>query len=352
MRHTSPLRRTPVQRVLTAQQEACTYCGFTLTVSQHRDRRIHLLDETIDLTSRDKKCPNPHCPAPHLRYRPIEEPTLALPGCEIGLEVVLAIGSMRMRDDFSFPRIHQRLQERSSPVPICPMTVQYQFRNYLSLIQCQVALKNGKLKERLRKQGAILPMIDGIQFGEGDPVLYLVIDVLSRQPLFGQEMLCRSAEDLVPFIAQIKEIEVPILAVVSDKERALVPAIAEALPGIPHQFCQLHYLKNVAKPMDDDLSSLAAEVRETEEELRKLQRMLIHKQKKIQEKGEPVPEDLQVTQELCEVARAEARCHGRAPLDPPALKRHQGLETVLEAVQDARQKKGAHGRTSRSSKRS
>lgn len=349
MRRTVPLlHRTPIRRVLTAPQESCPLCGGFLQVCQHRKRRIHFLDETIALTSRDKKCRNAACPAPGILYRPPEEMLLALPAHDFGLDVLMAIGSMRLRDDFSFPRIHQRLQERPFPVPICPMSVQYQFRNYLSLVHCQVALKDGQLRERLRQQGAILPVIDGIQFGEGDPVLYLVIDSLSMQPLLGQEMFCRSAEDLIPFIAQIKEIGVPILAVVSDKERALVPAIAKALPGVLHQFCQVHYLKNVGKPMDDDLCSLGAEIRQTEETLRKFQRGLIHQRERAEEKGEPIPEDLQVTEALCEVARAEARCHGRAPLDPPALKRHQGLEKVAEAVHEARDKKGAPGRTSRS----
>jgi hypothetical protein len=275
---------------------------------------------------------------------------LALPKNEFGLDVLMAIGSMRLRDDFSFPRIHGRLQERG--VPIAPMTVQYQFRNYLSLIHCQVALKNHKLRALLRKQGAILPVIDGVQFGEGDPVLYLVVDVLSKQPLFGAEMFCRSAEDLIPFIAQIKEIDLPILGVVSDKEKALVPAIAEALPGVPHQYCQVHYLKNAAKPMDDDLSCLGAEIRETEQGLRTLQRSLQRKEKKAREAGKPVPKDLGVTQELCEAARSMARRHGRAPLDPAALKRHQGLEKVAEAVAQARQKKGVRGKASRNCTRS
>jgi hypothetical protein len=262
----------------------------------------------------------------------------------------MAIGSMRLRDDFSFPRIHSRLRERG--LAIAPMTVQYQFRNYLSLVHCHVALEDGALRAKLRTQGAILPVIDGIQFGEGDPVLYLVIDILSKEPLFGQEMVCRSAEDLVPFISQIKQIDVPILGVVSDKERALVPAIAEALPGVPHQFCQVHYLKNAAKPIDDDLVALGAEIRETEEKLRKFQRTLSRQQKRAQKTGEPLAEDLRVAQQLCEAARAEARRHGRAPLEPPAVKRHRGLQKVSEAVADARQKKGARGRTSRSSKKS
>lgn len=348
MRRTVPLERTPVRRILTADADSCAICGADTRVCQHRRRRIHDLDETIDLICRDKACTNPECPNPRLRFRPLAEAALALPRLEFSLDVVLEIGSMRLRDDFSFPRIHQRLRERPSPVPISPMSVQYQFRNYLSLVGCQVALKDGQLRERLRAQGAILPIVDGIQFGSGDAVLYLVIDALSRQPLLGQEMFCRSAEDLVPFLAQIKEIGVPIIAVVSDKEKALVPAIAEALPGVPHQFCQLHFLKNVAKPMDDDLSALGAEIRQTEEALRKLQRKLIHKERKAEQKSEDVPEDLEVTREFCEIARAVARCHGRAPLDPPALKRHEGLEKVNEAAREAQRKKGVHGQTSRS----
>jgi hypothetical protein len=300
----------------------------------------------LDLTLRDKKCINPLCPTPRLRFRSPEEATLALPWSEFGLDVVMAVGSMRFRDSFSFPKIHSRLRERG--VPIAPMTVQNQLRNYLSLVGGQVGLENGKLRRRLLEQGAILPVIDGVQFGEGDPVLYVIVDVLSRQPLFARQMLCRSAEDLVPFIRQLKEIGVPIIAVVSDKERALVPAISEALPEVPNQFCHLHYVKNAAKPMEEDLSLLGDEVRQTEEDLRTLQRSLVRKQKESQESGQAVPEDLQVTLELTEAARAEARRQSRAPFDPPALRRHQGLDCVATAVAEARGKKTVHGRTSRS----
>ena len=333
MRQSSLLIRSPVETVFTAPQEACFSCGGPLWICQHRERGIQLLDQGLDLTMRDKKCVNLACPTPRLRFRPLEESTLALPWSEFGLDVIMAIGSMRFRDGFSFPQTHARLRERG--VPISPMNVQYLLRNYLSLVSCQVGLQDGKLRRRLIEQGAILPVIDGVQFGEGEPVLYLIVDVLSRQPLFGKQMLCRSADDLVPFIRQLKEIGVPIIAVVSDKEKALVPAIAEALPSVPNQFCQVHYIKNAAKPMEADLSFLGEEVRQTEEQLRKLQRSLMRRQNEAEKTGSAVPEDLEVTLELCEAARAEARRQTRAPFDPPALARHQGIERVAAAVSEA-----------------
>jgi len=344
------LLREPVERIYTASQEVCPHEGSKLWVVQHRVRTVHRLEESIEATFRDKGCPREDCSLSHLRHRPAEESMLALGGSSFGLDVVTAIGAMRFRDDFSFPRIHDRLRARG--VPISPMTVQYLFRSYLALCSCQAGLNDPGLIETLRKQGVIVPVIDGVQFGEGDPVLYLIIDALSKRPLFGQELFCRGADELAPFIAQLKEIGVPILAVVSDKEKGLVPAIERALPGTPHQFCQLHYVGNAAKSMDEDLKALGEEIRHTEQNLRSYERKLLRHKKKAEQKSETVPEDLGVSLELCQAARAEARRTAKAPFDPPAIKRHQGLEKVAEVTAEARRKKGGLGRTSKSSKAS
>ena len=39
------------------------------------------------------------------------------------------------------------------------------------------------------------------------------------------------------------------MAVLSDKQTGLVPAVATALPDSRHQFCQAHYLRNLAEPL-------------------------------------------------------------------------------------------------------
>lgn len=340
MSHATPTRILE-PRTYTAIEERCPEDASRLWIVQHRKRVIHGLDVSLDLTMRDTRCMHAGCRWGHLRYRPPEESMLALPKMSFGLDLVVAVGSMRLREDASFPKIHRRLLERG--IPISAMTVQYLFRTYLALSSCVAGLQDKRLLGRLRQQGGIVPVIDGVQFGEGEPVLYLIMDALSRQPLFGKEFMARSAADLVPFIAQLKTIGVPLIAVVSDKEKALLPAITEALPGVKHQLCQLHYLKNVGKPMDRDLKALGAEVQRTEEELRHYQRKLLRKAE--QQNAGPSP-DLGVSLELIEAARAEARRAARAPFNPPALRRHEGLETVRAAVHEARQKKGGRGSTS------
>src|SRR5581483_6426463 len=42
---------------------------------------------------------------------------------------------------------------------------------------------------------------------------------------------------------------VPITAVISDGQQAIRNAVQTALPGVPHQLCQFHYLRQAAKPV-------------------------------------------------------------------------------------------------------
>jgi hypothetical protein len=64
------------------------------------------------------------------------------------------------------------------------------------------------------------------------------------------------------------------MGIVSDKERSLVPAIAEVFPGVPHQFCQTHFLKNLAEPLQVDDQALARAAKESVVALRRVQRTL------------------------------------------------------------------------------
>ena len=304
--------------VLTPDAEICPICGAPLRICQHRERSVIGLDETLQLIMRDKKCSSLECPQPRLRFRNLEEPRIVLPSSSFGMDVVLEIGYMRFQKCKSFPQIYSTLTERR--FPISPMAVQYQARKYEALIGCQISLPDSPALAKLRKRGFLLPIIDAVQYGGGEAVVYLIIDGLSGIPLFGWETMVRGKIELVPFIGQLKALHIPIIGIVSDKETGLAPAIAEALPGSPHQFCQRHYLGNVSKPMDKDLAHLGEEIRVKEEELREFQRDLIRLEARTKEEGKPVPADLKTAKEFCEAARAAARRQGRATTDPPALK--------------------------------
>lgn len=342
--------RTSRHIVLTASESVCPFCGTSLRICQHRDRSVRSLDEDLAITMRDKGCPSPECPQPHLRFRSLEESRIALPHDKIGLDVILEVGHLRFQQRLGFPRIHAILQDRK--LPISPMGVQYQSRKYEALVACHVTSHQSGVYEKLKARGFLMPIIDAIHYGAGEAVVYLIIDGLTGIPLFGWETAVRGKIELVPFIRQLSSLDLPIIGIVSDKETGLAPAIAEALPGVPHQFCQRHYLHNVAKPLDKDLAALGEDVRSREKKLREFQRDLVRLERKAEAEGKPLPADLKTAREFCEAARAGARLHGKPTTDPAPIKRHKELERVQKAVAKASRKKGGTGRSSKGCRRS
>jgi hypothetical protein len=63
------------------------------------------------------------------------------------------------------------------------------------------------------------------------------------------------------FLQPLRQLPGPILAVLSDKQKGLVPAVATVLPGVRHHFCQAHYLKNLAEPLAEADSAFKVELR-------------------------------------------------------------------------------------------
>jgi hypothetical protein len=51
------------------------------------------------------------------------------------------------------------------------------------------------------------------------------------------------------FLQPIHDLGLPVAAILSDKQRGLVPAVAVVFPQAKHSFCQMHYLKNAAEPV-------------------------------------------------------------------------------------------------------
>jgi hypothetical protein len=215
------------------------------------------------------------------------------------------------------------------------------FERFLALMDCRNA-ESPAVRERLRAQGGMIVLIDGVQFDDHSPVLYVVTDVISHTTLFGERHDIRSAKALTPLLERLKAMDVPILAFVTDKEKGLVPAIHAVFPDVPHQLCQLHFLKRCAEPLEKALTQLGSEVADAAEKLRALRRKLDNGDIK------PAPSlaERKVADELLLAAHAASKVAGRAPIHPAALKRHVRLLAVSDASALAAAKKGGLGSSS------
>ncbi len=48
-----------------------------------------------------------------------------------------------------------------------------------------------------------------------------------------------------PLVQYVKDTFGEPLGVISDMQKAIIESVAEVFSGVPHQYCQYHFLKNV-----------------------------------------------------------------------------------------------------------
>ena len=352
-------RKAAKDLVVTALEETCPACGGKLDITQHRHRWIERLDGYLHVVRRDKSCREPLCPGPRRVYHALEDLRLAFPYRTFGLDVTLEVGERYLRGE-SLCAIQRDLCARG--IQIDQRHIGRVFRDFLALSSIALGDEEER-REELRAQGGIVLMCDGVQFDDRAPVLYVAWDALSGTPLFSERKPFRSEEDLRPILERVKAMGVKVIAIVSDKEKGLVPAVEAVFPDVPYQFCQTHFLRNCAKPLEKDLSALGASVVRRATRVQKIAKKINDSERNEREasgSAAPAPSpsgvtldmlkavaageglsDVEFTKEVCELARQNARVSGKPLVDPPELERHTRLEKLRELVKEDR-KKGAN----------
>ncbi len=237
----------PRQYTLEPYQRRCPHCGAPAHVAYHSRRTVATLDGLYRLTLVVRRCQAPRCPRYHQPYRPEEEGGWALPHGEFGLDVIALVGALRYAEHRSVPEIHQALVARG--VAIAARSVTEQVRRYEELVALRLA-DHTHLQERLRQQEQVILALDGLQPDVGHEVLWVLRDCLSGEVLLARSLLGSTEDDLVPLLREVADaLPVPIRGVISDGQHSVRNAVRTALPGVPHQLCQFHYLREAAKPI-------------------------------------------------------------------------------------------------------
>jgi Transposase, Mutator family len=75
-------------------------------------------------------------------------------------------------------------------------------------------------------------------------VLWVIRECLSGEVLLARPLLSGTESDLAALFREVlQRLPVPVVGVISDGQQSLRKAVASALPGVPHQLCQFHYLR-------------------------------------------------------------------------------------------------------------
>jgi hypothetical protein len=225
----------------------CWECQGPLWTIYYKTRMVVTLGGLRRLVLQIRRCVNPDCPRYRQCYRPEGEGAFALPHAEVGLEVIARVGALRFAEHRSIPEIHRDLQ--AAGVAVGERTVTHLLARYEELLTLHLADREA-LQQRLRHQGGVILALDGLQPDVGHEVLWVLRDVLSGEVLLARSLLSAAAADLAALLEEVQAaLPVPIRGVISDGQHAIRNAVKTALPGVPHQLCQFHYLRDAALPI-------------------------------------------------------------------------------------------------------
>ena len=226
---------------------SCTACGRRLWADYKNRRIIATLAGLLRLTLDIRRCHNAGCPRFRKPYRPEAEGCYALLQHQFGLDVIALVGNLRYGKHRSVPEIHQALRRRG--LDIAPRTVSNLLDRYDELLA--VPLTDGRrLRGLLAGQGRVILALHGLQPDVGHEVLWVLRDCLSGEMLLAQSLLSARQQDLAELIGRVRDgLAVPIVGVISDGQHFIRKAVAQALPGVPHQLCHFHYLREAARPL-------------------------------------------------------------------------------------------------------
>jgi hypothetical protein len=334
MARMSARMRPERERVLVPARQHCLDCGGHMRLRYENRRTLATLAGPVRLRLRIRRCEREGCPRHHFPYRPEAEGALALPQHEFGLDVIALVGVLRHRDHRSVPEIHAALRGRG--VEIAERSVTNLLDRYDELLA--TSLTGGRrLRRVLKAQRGVILALDGLQPDVGHEVLWVVRDCLSGEVLLARSLLSGRAADLAPLLQEVaKAVGVPVLGVVSDGQTSVRRAVAEALPGVPHQLCQFHFLREAAHPVFEADRHAKVRLKAHARGVRPIERSLEGRDDR--EAG--------VARGYCAAVRSALTDDGRTPLAASGLKLKARLEAVAGSL-DRVAEKGAVRRRSR-----
>jgi hypothetical protein len=206
--------------------------------------------------------------------------------------------------------------------------------NLLDRYEELVALRftdQAALREKLKEQGRVVLALDGLQPDVGHEVLWVVRECLSGEVLLARSLLSGTEESLAGLLGEVaKELEVPVLGIVSDGQHPIRRAVRRVFPKVPHQLCQFHYLREAAKEIYEADRHAKKELKKRVRGVRPIERELEGRQDL----------EAEATRGYCLAVRSAITDDGRPPLSASGIKLHDRIEAIQSSIERVGAKRG------------
>lgn len=211
-------------------------------------KTIQTMQEVLTIAYRPKTCYEKGCRAAEVILASAAWQHLAPKYSTYGYDVIAQIGWERQIGRMTFELIHARLRPH---VQMSESMVRHLYhQKYLPLLACHERQQWPALRALAQTSGLLLSL-DGLMPEGGEAQLWVVRELQTGWTLRSGWLSHQDEASFVTFLRPLAELQLPLRAILSDKQRGLLPAIARVFPTVPHAWCQIHYLQNAAAPVAD-----------------------------------------------------------------------------------------------------
>lgn len=327
-------RRTPRPEptrtiFLAVERTTCVECRGHLRTAYVNRRVVTTLAGVLELRVQIRRCERPRCSRFRQPVHPAREARIALPHHEFGYDVVAFVGTLRYAHHRSVPEIHAALTAQG--IRVAPRTVTDLLDRYDELLALRLT-NDEHLRRAVAAQGHVVLGLDGLQPDVGHEVLWVVRDRVSREILRARGLLSARQQDLAALLREVRDaVGVPITGVVSDGQHSIRKAVAVALPGVPHQLCHFHYLREAGMPIFEA-------DRHAKKLLKKPIRGVRPLERRVAGRTDPTARAIQG---YCAAVRSALTDDGRPPLAASGLRLHERLTLITASLARVAQKGGS-----------
>src|SRR3989449_4637456 len=232
-------------------EHECLSCHRTLREAVAVSRRtVITLEGVIKLNHAGYRCPDAQCAGHQRTYRSVEADALALPHFTYGLDIVLLVGRLRLKEHQTVDEVHQEVLKRLEPlgVKIARREILYLFEAYCTLLRASSEAKDDQeWLAQVEKNGGIIVSVDGIQPEKGNETVYVVRDALTGRVLAAENVTSSETAVMKALLAPVVALGVKVLGTISDAQESELLAVQELWPEVPHQVGQFHVLRDASK---------------------------------------------------------------------------------------------------------
>jgi hypothetical protein len=272
----------------------CPHCNHPLKQSHIAwQKYLFTLKRTLKITSYAYHCTNKTCPKPQEIYRSTQAELLSLKYYQFSLDIIAKVGHLYFREHKTIDEITQTLL----------------YQAYLALIKAD-RKQDTVFLQKIKGNGGITLAIDGVQPEKGNETLWILRDVPTGETLLAQNLSSADKDSIASLLKKVKALGIPVKGVISDGQRSIRLAVQQEFPGVAHQLCHFHFLRNIARPISEMDRSLKVDLKKKVRGIKPIEQNAACKTDKKN----------QLILQYCRAIRFALQDDGCYPLEPGGLK--------------------------------